>query len=122
MPSTRPTLVKGRHFQDRLIVLFVRWYLRYCLTLRDLEEMMAERGLEVDHSTIGRWVLQYASELDQRLRRELRLPNRSWRVDETLIKVRGQWKYLYRAVDSSGKTIDFCCRSNATLPRPGSFQ
>ena len=60
MPSTRPALFKGRHFQDRLIVLCVRWYLRYCLTLRDLEEMMAERGLQVDHITIGRWVLRYA--------------------------------------------------------------
>ena len=67
-------------------MLCVRWYLRYCLTLRDLEEMMAERGLQVDHSTIGRWVLRYAPELYQRIRRERRLPNRSWRVDETLIK------------------------------------
>jgi IS6 family transposase len=107
MASARPTLFKGRHFQDRVIVLCVRWYLRYCLTLRDLEEMMAERGLRVDHSSIGRWVLRYAPELYQRIRRELRFPNRSWRVDETLIKVRGQWKYLYRAVDSTGETIDF---------------
>ena len=107
MASTRPALFKGRHFQDRVIVLCVRWYLRYCLTLRDLEEMMAERGLRVDHSSIGRWVLRYAPELYQRIRRELRFPNRSWRVDETLIKVRGQWKYLYRAVDSTGETIDF---------------
>jgi transposase-like protein len=58
MASTRPALFKGRHFQDRVIVLCVRWYLRYCLTLRDLEEMMAERGLRVDHSSIGRWVLR----------------------------------------------------------------
>jgi transposase, IS6 family len=107
MASTRPAVFKGRHFQDRMIVLCVRWYLRYCLTLRDLEEMMAERGLEVDHSTIGRWVLRYAPELYQRIRKELRFPNRSWRLDETLIKVRGQWKYLYRAVDSNGETIDF---------------
>ena len=65
MRKTRPELFSGRHFQDRVIVLCVRWYLRYCLTLRDLEEMMAERGLGVDHSTIGRWVLGYAPELRQ---------------------------------------------------------
>ena len=107
MAHTRPALFKGRHFQDRITVLCVRWYLRYCLTLSDLEEMMAERGLRVDHSSIGRWVLRYAPELYQRIRRELRFPNRSWRVDETLIKVHGKWKYLYRAVDSTGETIDF---------------
>lgn len=100
-------MFKGRHYQDRLIILCVRWYLRYCLTLRDLEELMAERGLEVDHATIGCWVLRYAPELYQRIRREVRFPNRSWRVDETLIKVAGRWKYLYRAVDSRGGTIDF---------------
>ena len=107
MASIRPVLFKGRHLQGRVIVLCVRWDLRCRLTLRDLEEMMAERGLQVDHSSIGRWVLRYAPELYQRIRRELRFPNRSWRVDETLIKVRGQWKYLYRAVDSTGETIDF---------------
>ena len=90
-----------------MIVLCVRWYLRYCLTLRDLEEMMRERGLAVDHSTIGRWVLRYAPELHKRLRRELRPPNQSWRVDETYIRIAGAWTYLYRAVDSTGATIDF---------------
>ena len=88
-------------------MLCVRWYLRYCLTLRDLEEIMAERGLRVDHSTIGRWVLRYAPELNKRIRRELRPPNRSWRVDETYVRVAGRWTYLYRAVDSTGQTIDF---------------
>ena len=90
-----------------MIVLCVRWYLRYCLTLRDLEEMMMERGLGVDHSTIGRWVLRYAPELNKRIRREIRTPNRSWRVDETYVRVGGVWTYLYRAVDSAGETIDF---------------
>jgi len=107
MYKPRPALFRGRHFQDQLIVLCVRWYLRYSLTLRDLEELMAERGLPVDHSTIGRWVLRYAPELNKRIRREVRFPNRSWRVDETMIRVAGQWKYLYRAVDSTGETIDF---------------
>src|SRR6516225_6142799 len=79
MEKTRPALFRRRHFQDHVIVLCVRWYLRYCLTLRDLEEMMAERGLEVDHSTIGRWMLRYAPELHKRIRRDTRHPNRSWR-------------------------------------------
>ena len=83
MQNTRPALFRRRHFQDHVIVLCVRWYLRYCLTLRDLEELMTERGLCVDHSTVGRWVLRYAPELYKRIRRELRKPNRSWRVDET---------------------------------------
>src|SRR2546425_9736940 len=87
MRNIRPALFRGRHFQDHLIVLCVRWYLRYCLTLRDLEELMAERGLSVDHATIGRWVLRYAPELHKRIRREIRHPNRSWRVDETYIRV-----------------------------------
>jgi transposase, IS6 family len=90
-----------------VIIVCLRWYLRYCLTVRDLKEMMAERDLAVDHSTIGRWVLRYAPELLKRIRRELRPPNRSWRVDETYIRVAGAWTYLYRAVDSTGATIDF---------------
>ena len=104
---TRPALFRHRHFQDHVIVLCVRWYLRYCLTLRDLEEMMAERGLCVDHSTIGRWVLRYSPELNRRIQRDVRKPNRSWRVDETYVRVAGVWTYLYRAVDSTGDTIDF---------------
>ncbi len=68
---------------------------------------MAERGLTVDHSTIGRWVLRYSPELNRRVRREIRTPNRSWRVDETYVRVGGVWTYLYGAVDSAGETIDF---------------
>ena len=107
MERTRAALFRGRHFEDHVIVLCLRWYLRYCMTLRDLEEIMAERGLSVDHSTIGRWVLRYAPELYKRIRREVRPPNRSWRVDETFVRVAGKWTYLYRAVDSAGETIDF---------------
>jgi transposase-like protein len=81
--------------------------LRYSLSYRDLEEMMAERGVAVDHVTIWRWIQHYAPLLNQRLRRELRRPNTSWRVDETYIKVAGNWTYLYRAVGSAGDTIDF---------------
>lgn len=72
---------------------------------------MAERGVEVDHSTINRWVLKYAPELDKRIRPFLNLTNDSWRVDETYIEVRGVWKYLYRAVDSAGNTLDFMLRA-----------
>lgn len=91
---------KWRHFQQEIILLNVRWYCRYPLSYRNLEEMMLERGLEVDHSTINRWVLHYAPELDRRCRPRLKSNNDSWRVDETYVKVKKQWKYLYRAVDS----------------------
>ena len=107
MSQNRPALFRGRHFEDVIIVLCVRWYLRYSLSYRDLEEIMAERGLSVDHVTIWRWVQRYAPVLNQRIRRELRHPNRSWRVDETYVRVAGNWTYLYRAVDSAGETIDF---------------
>ena len=107
MRESRPELFRGRHFRDEVIVLCVRWYLRYPLSYRNLEEMMAERGLAVDHSTVARWVLTYAPILNERIRSEMRHPNRSWRVDETYVRVAGQWTYLYRAIDSAGNTIDF---------------
>ena len=95
------------HYQPDIILLTVRWYLRYNLSFRDLVEMMEERGLSIAHTTIMRWVHQYGPELDKRIRRHLKQTNDSWRVDETYIKVKGQWMYLYRAVDSEGNTIDF---------------
>jgi transposase, IS6 family len=98
---------KGRHSQGEIILLCVRWYLRYSLSYRDLEEMMAERGLKVNHSTISRWVQAYAPELEKRVKPQLKPTNDSWRVDETYIKVKGQWLYQYRAVDSDGHTLDF---------------
>jgi transposase-like protein len=107
MGERRSALFRGRHFSDEIIVLCLRWYLRYPLSYRDLEEMMAERGLSIDHSTIARWVLRYAPVLNERIRSEMRNPNRSWRVDETYIRVAGRWTYLYRAIDSAGNTIDF---------------
>jgi len=85
----------------------VRWYLRYSLSLRDVEELLTERGLEADHTTIWRWVQRYGPELEQRLRRHLKPTNKSWRVDETYVRVQGRWCYLYRAIDSAGATIDF---------------
>ncbi len=100
-------LFKWRHFQTEIILLNVRWDLHYPLSYRNLEEMMKDRGLKVAHSTIGRWVLAYSPEIDKRTRRHLKLTNDSWRVDKTYIKVKGDWKYLYRAVDSEGNTLDF---------------
>ncbi|GHO60721.1 hypothetical protein KSB_91960 [Ktedonobacter robiniae] len=119
---------KWRHFQTDIILLCVRWYLRYALSYRDLEEIMLERGLHVDHTTIYRWVQEYASELERRCRPYVKPTNDSWRVDETYIKVKKQWVYLYRAADSKGNTLDFflssrflfefdtrCARRNALL-------
>ena len=100
-------LFKWKHYQPEMILLTVRWYLRYNLSFRDLVEMMEERGLSIAHTTIMRWVHQYGPELDERVRRHLKTTNDSWRVDETYVKVKGQWMYLYRAVDSEGNTIDF---------------
>jgi IS6 family transposase len=100
-------LFKWRHYKSEIILLCVRWYLRYALSYRDLEEMMEERNLTVDHTTIHRWVQAYAPELEKRIRPHLRLTNDSYRVDEIYIKIKGKWYYLYRAVDSPGQTIDF---------------
>jgi transposase-like protein len=98
---------KWRHFESEIILLCVRWYLRYSLSYRNLEEMMLERGLHVDYTTIYRWVQRYAPELDRRCRPHVKPTTDSWRVDETYIKVKKQWVYLYRAVDSQGNTLDF---------------
>ena len=99
---------KGRHFEGVVVLWAVRWYCRYPISYRDLETMMTERGVAVDHSTIYRWVQHYAPEMEKRLRWQWRRAGSgSWRVDETYVKVRGKWTYLYRAVDKYGDTIDF---------------
>ena len=93
---------KGRHFEAPLILQAVCWYLRYPLSYRDIEELFLERGLAVDHSTLNRWVLAYAPRIERRLR-SFRKPHcGSIRIDETYIKIRGQWRYLYRAIDKHG--------------------
>jgi transposase-like protein len=98
---------KWKHYEGEIILLNVRWYLKYPLSYRNLKEIMAERGVKVDHTTIMRWVHQYSPEIEKKIRRHLRPTTDSRRVDETYIKVKGKWKYFYRAVDSNGDTIDF---------------
>jgi hypothetical protein len=93
---------KGRHYEAALIVQAVSWYLRHPLSYRDIEELILERGLEVDHSTINRWVLAYAPLIERRLRAFRKPHCGSVRIDETDIKIRGQWRYLYRAIDKPG--------------------
>ena len=104
---TRPAIFKWRQTAPELIPCAVRWYLRCSLSLRDVEELFAERGLEADHTTIWRWVQRYGPELEMRLRRHLKPTNKSWRVDETYIRVQDRLCYLYRAIDSTGAIIDF---------------
>ncbi|WP_244470425.1 IS6 family transposase [Microvirga vignae] len=98
---------KGRHFDHSIILLRVRWYLAYSLSLRNLEEMVAERGISVDHATIHRWAVRYTPELLEQFNLRKRSVSRKWHVDETCIKVRRRWMYLYRAVDSNGDTVEF---------------
>ncbi|MET0648425.1 MAG: IS6 family transposase [Pyrinomonadaceae bacterium] len=98
---------KWRHFEPSLILLCVRWYCRFQLSYRDVEEMMYERGLEVDHSTVFRWVQRYAPEINKRIRPHLKMSGTSYRVDETYSKVGKTCKYLYRAVDKEGNTVEF---------------
>ncbi len=105
--ATRPAIFKWRQSEPALILCAVRWYLRYSLSYRDVEELLEERGLEADHTTVWRWVQRYGPELEQRMRHHLKPTNKSWRVDETYIRVKGRWCYLYRAIDSAGDTIDF---------------
>ncbi|MEJ8553218.1 IS6 family transposase [Tepidibacter sp. Z1-5] len=100
-------LFKCKHFESEIILLCVRWYLKYSLSYRNLVEMMSERGLSISHTTIMRWVHEYSPIIDKKIRKYLKKTNDSWRVDETYIKVKGEWKYLYRVVDSNGNTIDF---------------
>jgi IS6 family transposase len=105
MDTSQP--FKWRHFQAEIILRCVRWYLRYPLSYRNLEEMMRERGLHIDHTTIYRWAQRYAPELEKGSRSHLKASNDSWRVDETYVKVKKAWMYLYRAVDSQGNTLEF---------------
>jgi transposase-like protein len=100
-------LFKGRQFTAEVILWAVRWYLQFSISYRDLERMLADRRVQVDHTTLFRWIQAYAPEFDKRIRPHLRMTNGSWRVDEIYIRVKGKWVYLYRAVDAAGQTIDF---------------
>ncbi len=98
---------KGAHFPQDIILTGVRWYVAYPLSYRHVEELMEERGVPIDHATIQRWVVKYSPLLEEAFHRRKRPVWVSWRMDETYIKIKGQWSYLYRAVDKHGQTIDF---------------
>ena len=109
MPRFVPSeqLFKGRHFDQEVVILCVRWYLSFKLSYRDLVAMMAERGISLAHTTILRWVQHYSPAFEKRWNRYARAVGGSWRCDETYVKVKGAWMYLYRAVDKAGKTVEF---------------
>jgi IS6 family transposase len=107
VPITASNPFKWRHYPGDIIMWCVRWYLRYPISVAQMSEMTTERGLSISASCIWRWVQTYGPELDKRCRRHLKPTNKSWRLDETYIKVKGLERYLYRAVDSTGQTIDF---------------
>jgi transposase, IS6 family len=100
-------LFKSRQFTAEIILWAVRWYLQFPISYRDLERMFTDRGIQVDHTTLFRWIQAYAPELGKPVRPHLRMTNGSWRVDETYSRVKGKWVYLYCAVDATGQTIDF---------------
>ncbi|MBM3605858.1 MAG: IS6 family transposase [Alphaproteobacteria bacterium] len=107
---------KRAHFPKNIILHAVFFYLRYGVSYRDLEEIMAERGVKVDHATLNRCVVRYAAQVAEDARRSKRPADRSWRMDETYIKVKGQWVYLYRAVDKFEKTLDFMLSERRNKP------
>ncbi len=98
---------KGSHFEKEIILWGIRWYVAYPISYRQLEEMMKERGVPVAHSTLNRWVIKYAAEVEKQFRQRKPPVGTSWRPEETSVKVKGQWKYLYRALYKEGQTVDF---------------
>jgi len=120
-PIARDPIYRRRSFDAEIIELCVRWYISYRLSYRDLVELRADRGVTVSHTTIMRWVLRYVPEFEKRWNRFARPVGRSWRVDETYISVRGRWRYLYRAVDKVGKTVDFLLRRDCGIAAAQAF-
>jgi putative transposase len=112
LPAGIAKVLKRLHYPLDMILLCVRWYVAYSLSLRNLEEMLAERGFEVDHSTVHRWVIKLVPLFEKAFRKRKRPVGKSWRMDETYVKVKGQWKFLYRAVDKEGNTVDFLLRAH----------
>jgi transposase-like protein len=115
MHHISPSLFHGRHFDRAIIILYVRWYITYELSYLNLVEMISKRGVDISDTTILRWIQCYVPEFEKRWRRYARRVGRSWRVDETYIKVRGRWTYLYRAVDKQGLTVDFLLSENRDI-------
>jgi hypothetical protein len=109
MKSCRPPLFRNRQFEPSLIVTCVRWYLhlRFALGLRNIEELMTERGLSVEHTTVWRWTQNYGPEVYRRLCGEVKRKSSTWHMDETYVRIAGRWMYLFRAVDTGGQTVDF---------------
>ena len=101
MGFCRVPLFRKRQFAAEIIVTCVRWYLRFSLSLRDVEELMAERGLSIDHTTVWRWTQRYAPEVQRRLRGHVKPKGSTWHMDETFVRIAGRWMYLFRAVDAS---------------------
>jgi putative transposase len=112
---------KGAHFPQDIILLGVRWSVAYPLSYRHVEELMEERGVPIDHATIQRWVVKYSPQLEEAFHRRKRPVRVSWRMDETYIKVKGEWRYLYRAVDKTGQTIDFLLTAQRDEPAAKQF-
>src|SRR5947209_17133573 len=118
--TTSPPMVdlfKGRHFDREIIVLCIRWYLSFKLSSRDLVRMMAERGIALTHTTILRWVQRYVPEFDKRWNQYARPVGGSWRCDETYIKVRGRWTYLYRVMSGNSAINGFNSLETCYLQR-----
>jgi transposase-like protein len=120
-PIARDSIYRKRAFDADIIELCVRWYITYRLSYRDLVEMMAERGINVAHSTILRWVTRYVPEFEKRWNRFAKAVGTSWRVDETYVSIKARWHYLYRAVDKHGKTVDFLLRPDRGIAAAQAF-